>query len=172
MTRRLTRKQSAFVAKYVETGNATEAGFAAYDTNRDVARSIGSENLTKPDIRRAIDEALKAHDITPDRWAKVLDSALEAESEMIIGPGQTKTRSDHATRLKAVDLSAKLADAYPHEPAPMHDHRHLHLEIKEPPEVMRFKILHGRAPTERELKELIPESSSPDETPEKTPEET
>ena len=58
--RRLTRKQSVFVAKYVETGNATEAAFAAYDTSRDVARSIGSENLTKPDIRRAIDEALKA----------------------------------------------------------------------------------------------------------------
>ena len=74
----LTRKQSAFVANYVETGNATEAAFAAYDTSRDVARSIGSENLTKPDIRRAIDEALKAHDITPERWAKVLDSALEA----------------------------------------------------------------------------------------------
>jgi len=117
MTRRLTRKQSEFVAKYNETANPTEAAFAAYDTNRDVARRIGSENLSKPDIRRAIDEALKANNITPDRWAKVLDGALEAESEMIIGPGQTKTRPDHGTRLKAVDLSAKLADAYPHEPA-------------------------------------------------------
>ena len=162
MTRRLTRKQSEFVAKYIETANATEAAFAAYDTNRDVARRIGSENLSKPDIRRAIDEALKANNITPDRWAKVLDGALEAESEMIIGPGQTKTRPDHGTRLKAVDLSAKLADAYPHEPAARHEHRHLHLESNEPIEVIRFKVLHGRAPTERELKELL----QPDQTPE------
>ncbi len=154
MARQLTRKQTAFVAKYVQTGNATEAAFSAYDTSRDVARSIGSENLTKPDIRRAIDEALKAYDITPSRWAKVLDSALEAESEMIIGPGQTKTRADHVTRLKAVDLSARLADAYPHEAAARHEHRHLHLAIEEPSEVRRFKILHGRAPTERELAEI------------------
>lgn len=168
MARQLTRKQSEFVAKYIETGNATEAAHTAYDTNRDVARSIGSENLTKPDIRRAIDEALKAHDITPDRWAKVLNGALEAEIEMIIEPGQTKTGPDHGTRLKAVDLSAKLADAYPHEPAARHEHRHLHLESNEPIEVMRFRVIHGRAPTERELKELIPASSSPDETPEET----
>ena len=157
-------KQSVFVEKYLETRNATEAAFTAYDTSRDVARRIGSENLSKPDIRRAIDEALKTHDITPDRWAKVLDGALEAESEMIIGPGQTRTRPDHVTRLKAVDLSAKLADAYPHEPAARHEHRHLHLGSNEPIEVMKFKVVFGRAPTERELKELIPASSSPDET--------
>ena len=163
MTRRLSMKQSVFVEKYLETRNATEAAFTAYDTNRDVARRIGSENLSKPDIRRAIDEALKAHDITPDRWAKVLDSAMEAESEMTIGPGQTKTRPDHVTRLKAVDLSAKLADAYPHEPAATHEHRHLHLQIDEPSEVLRFKVIHGRAPTERELKELMPASSARDE---------
>jgi len=164
MTRRLSMKQSVFVEKYLETRNATEAAFTAYDTNRDVARRIGSENLSKPDIRRAIDEALKAHDITPDRWAKVLDSAMEAESEMTIGPGQTKTRPDHVTRLKAVDLSAKLADAYPHEPAATHEHRHLHLQIDEPSEVLRFKVIHGRAPTERELRELMPASSTVDES--------
>jgi phage terminase small subunit len=161
-------KQSVFVEKYLETRNATEAAFTAYDTNRDVARRIGSENLSKPDIRRAIDEALKAYDITPDRWAKVLNGALEAESEMIIGPGQTKTRPDHGTRLKAVDLSAKLADAYPHEPAARHEHRHLHLETTEPIEVMKFKVVFGRAPTELELKELIQPESSPDKTPDET----
>ena len=157
-------RQSVFVEKYLETRNATEAAFTAYNTSRDVARRIGSENLSKPDIRRTIDAALRANNITPDRWAKVLDGALEAESEMIIGPGQTKTRPDHGTRLKAVDLSAKLADAYPREPAARHEHKHLHLETNESIEEMKFRVVFGRAPTERELKELMPASSEADET--------
>ncbi len=82
---------------------------------------------------------------------------------MIIGPGETKTLKDHGTRMKAVDLTAKLAGAYPRsEDRQEHQHRHLHLEITEPSEVTRFKLLHGRAPTERKLKELM----RPDRTPE------
>jgi phage terminase small subunit len=52
---KLTLKQEKFVNKYIETGNGTEAVIqAGYDTNRDVARRISSENLTKPDIQKAV----------------------------------------------------------------------------------------------------------------------
>ncbi len=82
---------------------------------------------------------------------------------MIIGPGQTKTPKDHGPRMKAVDLTARMADAYPRsENRQEHPHRHLHLGITEPSETTRFKLLYGRAPTERELKGLM----RPDRTPE------
>ena len=163
MAKQLTRKQREFIQGYLETDNGTKAAMVVYDVKSErVAASIASENLTKPNIRTAIDEALRRKNIGPDRWATVLDRALEAETELVIGPGQTKTKPDYGIRLKAVDLSAKLADAYPHEPAARHEHRHLHLESNEPIEVIRFKVLHGRAPTVRELKELL----QPDQTPE------
>lgn len=48
----MTLKQKAFVKEYIDTkGNATEAALRVYNTNRDVARRIGAENLTKPVIQ-------------------------------------------------------------------------------------------------------------------------
>lgn len=56
---KLTRKQSKFVEKYIETGNGTVSAKEAYDVkNNDTAKSIASENLTKPYIINAIHEAL------------------------------------------------------------------------------------------------------------------
>jgi hypothetical protein len=155
----LTRKQQQFVQEYVETGIGVKAAFKAYDTESDnTARSIASENLTKPNIREAIDKALARRNLGPDRWAEVLDDAMQAESELVTGPGQTIKRPDHSVRLKAVDLAAKLSDAYPHHnEGREHIHKHLHVEVHEPPEVMRFKIIHGRAPTPREMEGLTQE---------------
>ena len=51
MATKLTSKQAKFAKEYLETGNATEAAVRAYKPkNRATARSIGSENLTKPNI--------------------------------------------------------------------------------------------------------------------------
>ena len=53
----LTEKQIAFCDAYIECGNAAEAARrAGYSEN--TARSIGSENLTKPDISAYIEERL------------------------------------------------------------------------------------------------------------------
>lgn len=54
----LTPKQEGFVRDYLDTGNATEAVRRNYDITTDgSARAIGSENLTKPNIRKAIEDA-------------------------------------------------------------------------------------------------------------------
>lgn len=54
---KLTAKQKRFVEEYLIDLNATQAAIrAGYSPNS--ARDIGSENLTKPDIRARIDEAL------------------------------------------------------------------------------------------------------------------
>jgi phage terminase small subunit len=53
----LTEKQFAFCEYYIECGNAAEAARrAGYSEN--TARSIGAENLTKPDISAYIEERL------------------------------------------------------------------------------------------------------------------
>lgn len=56
---RLTAKQRLFVSYYLVDLNGTEAALKAYDTtDRNVAAAMASENLRKPNIREAIDEAL------------------------------------------------------------------------------------------------------------------
>lgn len=57
MDKKLTPKQQLFVSEFLKTGNATEAARrAGYKGNEETLRSIGKENLTKPPIKRAIDE--------------------------------------------------------------------------------------------------------------------
>lgn len=56
---KLTRKQSKFVDEYVKTGNGTQSANKAYDVkNNKVASVIATENLAKPSIQSAIEEAL------------------------------------------------------------------------------------------------------------------
>lgn len=55
---RLTEKQKAFCDHYIETLNATEAALKAGYSPK-TARFIGSENLTKPNIKHYIDQRLK-----------------------------------------------------------------------------------------------------------------
>ena len=54
---KLTEKQQRFADEYIRLGNATEAArLAGYSPK--TARSIGEENLTKPDIKAYIDGVL------------------------------------------------------------------------------------------------------------------
>jgi phage terminase small subunit len=73
--RKLTPKQRRFVKYYLETDNATQAVIkAGYDLGGkhggndpdNTARAIGSENLAKPAIRQAIDNAMIRQKITPE----------------------------------------------------------------------------------------------------------
>lgn len=54
----LPAKRRLFVQHYLDCLNATEAARRAGYSSR-TARSIGHENLTKPDIQRAIDEGMR-----------------------------------------------------------------------------------------------------------------
>lgn len=54
---KLTAKQKAFIAFYIESWNATEAArLAGYKGNYATLRSIASENLTKPNIQAEINK--------------------------------------------------------------------------------------------------------------------
>jgi phage terminase small subunit len=67
--RSMTPKQQRFVEEYLIDLNATQAAIRA-GYSAETARSIGSENLTKPDIQEAIatamDERSKRTEITQD----------------------------------------------------------------------------------------------------------
>ncbi|MCF6164783.1 terminase small subunit (plasmid) [Furfurilactobacillus rossiae] len=58
MARKLTLMQQKFADEYIVSGNAADAARkAGYSVK--TARSVGQENLTKPDIKKYIDERLK-----------------------------------------------------------------------------------------------------------------
>lgn len=60
MADKLSRKQSLFVEYYIQTKNATHAAkLAGYKGSYATLRSVGSENLSKPNIKAAISERFK-----------------------------------------------------------------------------------------------------------------
>lgn len=73
--RKLTPKQRRFVKYYLETDNATQAVIKAgynlgekhgTDDIKNVAHAIGTENLQKPAIQQAINNAMIRQKITPE----------------------------------------------------------------------------------------------------------
>lgn len=57
MKRKLTLKQQKFADEYIKSGNAADAARQAGYSAR-TARSVGQENLTKPDIKNYIDDQM------------------------------------------------------------------------------------------------------------------
>ncbi|MFP7153812.1 terminase small subunit [Weissella paramesenteroides] len=55
---KLTEKQKRFADEYIQSGNATQSAIRA-GYSRKTARSMGQENLTKPDIKNYINERMK-----------------------------------------------------------------------------------------------------------------
>ena len=108
---KLTTKQQKFVTAYVELGNATSAALKAGYSKR-TARSIGQENLTKPDIKAAIDERMKkledAKIMKADEAMKLLTRIArgeEKETVVVSGPDYfdtVKKEADIRTRIGAI----------------------------------------------------------------------
>lgn len=69
---KLTPKQAAFVQEYLVDLNATQAAIRA-GYSEDTAGSIGSENLQKPEIQNAIQEAM---DLRAERTGITVDRVL------------------------------------------------------------------------------------------------
>ncbi|MCG0567637.1 terminase small subunit [Lactiplantibacillus plantarum] len=84
MTRKLTPKQQRFADEYIKSGNAADAARKAGYSNRS-ARSVGQENLTKPDIKQYIDERMA--EIASKR---IMDATEAVELLTSIARGETK----------------------------------------------------------------------------------
>ncbi len=114
---KLTIKQKAFADAYIELGNATQAAIKAGYSER-TARFIGTENLTKPNIKNYIDERLK--EIEDKRIAdakEVLEYLTEvlrgkSTSEVFVDGCRTLKRPDEKEKLKAAELLGKRYGLY------------------------------------------------------------
>ena len=99
----LTLKQKKFLRVYFETGNATKAALAAYDTtSANVASQIGSENLVK--LRDVLTHRMEKEGLDLN-WlvGKVKDAGEANKWNDFTG----EKEPDHSTRLRAVDIAAK-----------------------------------------------------------------
>jgi phage terminase small subunit len=80
---KLRAKQQAFVEFYLQSWNAADAARKAGYSARS-ARSIGAENLTKPDIRALIDERLAKMEMGSDEvLARLSDMASSTMADFI-----------------------------------------------------------------------------------------
>ena len=103
---KLTLKQKRFADEYIITGNATESAVkAGYSKN--TARSIGQENLTKPDIKNYIAERLK---ILDDEKIADQKEVLQYLSAVMRGEHKEKTLisiGDFCQEIVDIDVGAK-----------------------------------------------------------------
>ena len=118
MSKRLTLKQLKFIQIYIETGNATKAAMRVYNCkNENVAKSLGSENLTKPYIACEVEKYRKEGGLSIQKAINAINDGYDAEKTG--GP-------DHNVRLRSADMTLKLADAYPKNKEVSHQHHHLY----------------------------------------------
>ena len=88
-------KQAKFVKGIAEGKTNTQSALEAYDTDSEkVASVIASENLGKPNIQEAIEQAMVKLNITPERVLKPIDDALNDD--------------DVKTRLMGTDRALKI----------------------------------------------------------------
>lgn len=108
---KLTAKQKKFADNYIKTGNATQSAIDA-GYSKKTAKSVGSENLTKPDIKAYIAE--KMREIESDR---IMDAqeALEFLTNVVRGKElETKvvtTQYDVSTVKVPADVKTKISAA-------------------------------------------------------------
>lgn len=84
MSNELTPKQKKFADNYIESGNATQSAIKA-GYSRKTAKSVGSENLTKPDIKSYIEKKMKeveSHKIMDAKEAMELLTRIARGEEM------------------------------------------------------------------------------------------
>lgn len=111
--KKLTLKQKKFLKVYFETGNATKASLAAYDTDDPhMASNIGAENVAKlGDVVRYI---MNKKGLDVEKMVDTVNGAMEANR--IHGTGDNFVEiPDHPTRLKAVEVAERWIGIKPEE---------------------------------------------------------
>jgi phage terminase small subunit len=106
----LTPKQQCFVDEYLIDLNATQAAIRAGYSAK-TAKAIGAENLTKPDIKAAIDAAMKDREarteINQDAVLSDLDEVKRDAMAKVADRDGNMTMKSHTAALKALELQGK-----------------------------------------------------------------
>ncbi|WP_210116244.1 terminase small subunit [Hymenobacter fodinae] len=90
--RKLTTQQKRFVEEYCVDWNCTQAAIRAGYSEK-TARSIGSENLTKPDIRAAIDARLNELSLSAGQVTKLISNIAETSLNDFLTVKQVEQRT-------------------------------------------------------------------------------
>ena len=104
MSSRLTLKQKAFVAAYLETGNATEAYRRAYDCSNMTEKSI-NENASK--LLKNAKVAPRLHELQERAAAKVVLSRAWVLERLMRNADAAVAMNDLAASNKALELLGK-----------------------------------------------------------------
>lgn len=101
----LTEKQKRFVQEYLVDLNAAQAAIRAGYKEK-AARSVGAENLTKPDIQKAIQSAIKERQ---DRTGITQDRVLKELGKVAFADANDSSESDlkYSNKLKALEMLGK-----------------------------------------------------------------
>lgn len=101
----LTKKQKAFIQEYLVDLNATQAAIRA-GYSKKTAYSIGQENLSKPEIQQALQEAQKRREkrteVTQDYVIAKLREIVEKDASD--GPD---SELKYANKIRALELLGK-----------------------------------------------------------------
>lgn len=117
---KLTQKQRLFADEYIKSGNATQSAIKAGYSPKTV-RSIGQENLTKPDIKAYIDAKMaeiESHKIADAKevlqfYTRVLRKD-ETEPEKVMRPDGSEEIVDREPSLKdRLNAAKELMKRYP-----------------------------------------------------------
>ncbi|MFT4107731.1 MAG: terminase small subunit [Lacrimispora sp.] len=107
----LTKKQKLFVEEYLIDLNATQAAIRA-GYSSDTAKVIGSENLTKPDIRTRIDKAMAERSrrtgVNSDRVVQELAKIAFVNAVDVIDPKTATVKEGALPEDTAAILSVKV----------------------------------------------------------------
>lgn len=127
----LTVKQKKFVKAYVKNdGNGTKAALETYNTvDERTASAISSENLSKPNIRNAVEQSFIKHQITIDDAIAPIAKAMKAKRTYYAEGVKIETDDDDLEmQLKGSDRYLKFMGADKGEaqvPAAVHFHQHI-----------------------------------------------
>lgn len=116
---KLTHKQRLFADEFLKCGNATEAALKA-GYSKKTARSIGSENLAKPDIKSYIAEKrqeIESHKIADAKEVMEFYSAVlrgeKKETVVIATPAGMETTTKEADLKTRISAAKELMKRYP-----------------------------------------------------------
>jgi phage terminase small subunit len=124
MKKRLTKKQRGFVKDYIDTDNATEAVVNNYNVkDRIVAKSIGTENLTKPYIIEEVNRVRRT-------IGEGLADELLIEKHLALLNKQDDRGIDVQAVSKGLDMAYKIKDSYAAE-----KHLNVNVEVEANPEI-------------------------------------
>ncbi|MCT1173961.1 terminase small subunit [Lactococcus lactis] len=112
----MTPKQRKFCDEYIKTGNATQSAINAGYSQK-TAKSIGAENLTKPDLKKYIDSKLKSISdnaiATAEETLTILTKIVRGEHTEQVITAEGDVIDKHPDTNQIIRASSEILKRYP-----------------------------------------------------------